>query len=178
MYRFAVFDVETPNRFNDRMSAVGITVMEEGEITEEYYTLVNPETFFDTFNISLTGIHPAAVQDAPTFPDVWEKIEPLMSNGILVAHNAVFDLGVLRRCLKHYEIPWKKYARYLCTVQMGRKVLPGMSHKLNVLSDYYGIPLEHHIASSDSHACAVILQNYIKEGADPKQFIRTYRISE
>ena len=51
MYRFVVFDVETPNRFNDRMSAVGITVMEEGGITEEYYTLVTAESVLDAFNI-------------------------------------------------------------------------------------------------------------------------------
>ena len=34
MARFIVFDVETPNRKNNRMSAIGITVVEEGKITE------------------------------------------------------------------------------------------------------------------------------------------------
>ena len=178
MYRYVAFDVETPNRFSDRMSAIGISVIEEGIITEEYYTLVNPETVFDYFNVQLTGISPQTVKDAPAFPEVWKKIEPVLSGGILVAHNAVFDMGVLKKCLNHYDIPWKKYAKYLCTVQMGRRVLPGMSHKLNVLSDYYGIPLDHHVASSDASACAKIFLKYIESGADPKQFIRTYRISE
>ena len=36
------------------------------------------------------------------------KIEGLMSGGVLVAHNAAFDLGVLRRCLDDYDIAWKK----------------------------------------------------------------------
>ena len=56
--RFIVFDTETPNHRNDRMSAIGITVVEHGQITEEFYSLVNPETEFDWFNIRLTGITP------------------------------------------------------------------------------------------------------------------------
>ena len=30
--RVVAFDVETPNSLNDRMSAVGITVMERGQV--------------------------------------------------------------------------------------------------------------------------------------------------
>ena len=174
MSRFTVFDVETPNGANDRMSAIGITVIEDGVIADEFYSLVNPETHFAPFNVQLTGISEELVRDAPTFPEVWKKIEPILSEGMAVAHNAVFDLGVLKKCLCGYGIQWKPYTRYLCTVQMGRRLLPGMGHKLNELCDYYGIPLEHHRAASDSRACAEILLHYIDSGADLKQFIRTY----
>ena len=173
MSRFTVFDVETPNRMSNRMSAIGITVIEDGAITDEFYSLVNPETHFDYFNTQLTGISEETVWDAPTFPEIWTQIEPLMSDGLLVAHNAVFDMNVLKRCLHDYEIEWKPYARYICTVQMGRRLLPGMRHKLNVLCDYYGICLDHHKADSDSHACAEILLRYLADGADVRQFIRT-----
>ena len=173
MSRFVAFDVETPNGRCDRMSAIGITVIEEGIIIDEYYSLVNPETYFDYFNTVLTGISEETVRDAPTFPEVWKKIEPIMSEGLLVAHNAVFDLGVLRKCLNAYEIEWRPYARYLCTVQMGRKLLPGMKHNLNVMCDHYGIPLDHHQAMSDSRACAKILMRYMEDGADIREFIRT-----
>ena len=57
---------------------------------------------------------------------------------------------------------------------MGKRLLPGVSHNLKMLSDYYGIDLNHHQASSDSHACAEILLRYIDDGADIKQHIRTY----
>jgi len=173
MSRFVVFDVETPNRYNNRMSSIGITVIENGIITDEFYSLVNPETHFDYFNVRLTGIDEDSVRDAPTFPELWEKIEPVMSSGLLVAHNAVFDMNVLKKCLADYEIDCPSYAKYLCTVQMGRRVLPGIGHKLNELCDYYGICLNHHNAASDSRACAEILLHYIEEGADVKQFIRT-----
>ena len=48
------------------------------------------------FNIQLTGISEKTVADAPAFPDLWAEIEPIFSSGILVAHNAVFDMGVLK----------------------------------------------------------------------------------
>ena len=90
-----------------------------------------------------------------------------------MAHNAQFDMGVLKKCLLAYEIEWKPCAHYICTVQMGRRLLPGISHKLNDLCDYYGIALDHHKADSDSRACAQILLRYLQSGADIRPFIRT-----
>ena len=176
MSRYIAFDVETPNRWNHRMSAIGITMMENGAAADEFYSLINPETRFDPFNIQLTGISEASVRNAPTFPELWLKIQPLMSSGLLVAHNAVFDMSVLKKCLRDYGIRWRPSVPYLCTVQMGRRVLPGMSHKLDALCDYYGIRLNHHHAGSDSRACGEILLRYIKNGADPAPFIRTYAL--
>ena len=176
MYRYIVFDVETPNRYNNRMSAIGIAVIENGTVTEEFFSYVDPQTFFDRFNTQLTGIDKNTVAGAPTFPELWERIEPIMSSGVLAAHNAVFDLGVLKKCLQAYDIEWKSTVKYCCTVQMGRKVLPGISHKLNVLCEHYGIALDHHKADSDSRACAEILLRYFESGAQEREHIRTFRL--
>ncbi len=176
MNRYVVFDVETPNRYNSRMSAIGITVVENGEIAESFYSLVNPEQPFDWFNVQLTGISAEAVADAPTFPELWEQIRPTMESGVLVAHNASFDIGVLRKCLSDYGIAWKSSVPGLCTVVMGRRLLPGISHRLNDLCDCFGLELDHHHADSDSRACAEILLRYLADGADPKAFIRQYRL--
>ena len=176
MYRYIVFDVETPNRYNNRMSAIGIAVIENGTVTEEYFSYVDPQTFFDRFNTQLTGIDKNTVAGAPTFPELWERIEPIMSSGVLAAHNAVFDLGVLKKCLQAYDIEWKSTVKYCCTVQMGRRLLPGISHKLNVLCEHYGIALDHHKADSDSRACAEILLRYFESGAQEREHIRTFRL--
>ena len=176
MYRYIVFDVETPNRFNDRMSAIGVAVVEDGAIREEFFSYVDPETFFDPFNTRLTGIDRNTVRGAPAFPALWRRLEPVFSGGVLAAHNAPFDLGVLKKCLAHYGIPWKTSVRYCCTARMGRVLLPGMKHNLNILCGHYGIPLDHHHAGSDSRACAEILLRYLRDGADERQFIRTYRL--
>ena len=177
MYNYVVFDVETPNRENNRMSAIGISIVKEGRITREFYSLVNPETYFDYFNERLTGISEEMVLYEPNFAELWQKIEPLMSDGILVAHNAPFDMSVLKRCLQAYEIDWKPYVHYLCTVQVGRKHLPDMKHKLDDMCEHYNIALEHHHAGSDSHACAEILMNYANEGVELNKFIRTYKFT-
>ena len=174
--RYIVFDVETPNRYNSRMSAIGISVVEAGHIVREFYSLVDPEQPFDWFNSQLTGINEETVFDAPSFPELWPRLEPLLSSGILVAHNASFDIGVLRKCLESYEIAWKPYVRGVCTVTMGRSLLPGISHKLNDLCEHYGICLNHHRADSDSHACAEILIRYMESGAEPEKYIRSYRM--
>ena len=86
-------------------------------------------------------------------------------------------MGVLKKCLTEYGIEWKSSAKYICTVQVGRKLLPGMSHSLNVMCDHYGIELDHHKADSDSRACAEILLRYMESGADVDSFIRTYRLT-
>ncbi len=174
--RYVAFDVETPNHLNHRMSAIGITVIDDGAVTEEFYSLVDPETDFDWFNTRLTGIDADAVAGAPTFAELWPTIEPLMSSGVLAAHNASFDMRVLRSCLDHYEIDWKRSARCLCTVQISRRLRPGISHKLNDLCACFGIELDHHHADSDSRACAEILLRYIREGADLAPFIKSYSL--
>ena len=172
--RYIVFDVETPNHLNNRMSAIGITVLEDGVITDSFFSYVNPETEFDYFNTQLTGIDENTVADAPTFPEVWKSISGLMGSGILVAHNAVFDLGVLKKCLQHYELEWKRSAPYCCTVVMGRRLLPDIRHNLDVMCEYYGIDLSHYKADSDARAAAEILRKYMEAGADIVSFVKPF----
>ena len=164
--RFICFDVETPNARSDRMSAIGITVVEGGAVTESFFSYVNPEEPFDPFNTELTGISAETVASAPTFARLWPEIRRIMSGGVLAAHNAPFDLGVLQKCLNDYGIRWKTQVQYVCTVQIGRRILPGISHRLNDMCSYYGIALDHHKADSDSRACAEILIRYLQSGVD------------
>ena len=175
--RYIVFDVETPNHFNNRISAIGITIIEDGRITDSFFSYVNPETFFDSFNTQLTGIDERTVADAPTFAGLWESVEPIFSSGILVAHNASFDMGVLKKCLVDYGIDWKTDVPYCCTVQIGRRLLPGMKHSLNTMCDYFGISLDHHKADSDARAAAEIMLRYMGTGAEIENFVKKYRFA-
>ena len=173
--RFIAFDVETPNYANDRISAIGITIIENGAVTEDYYYLVNPEVHFDTFNVRLTGITSEMVADKPAFPELWQQIEPIMSSGLLIAHNAPFDMGVLTQCLTDYGIEWQPFTYYACTCVMGRACYPNLpNHKLNTLCEYLQINLNHHNAGSDSHACAELLLDYMRRGLKADRFLRRY----
>lgn len=173
--RFIAFDVETPNCANNRMSAIGITVVERGQVVEDFYSLINPETHFDTFNIGLTGITPKMVDDKPTFLKLWEEIEPLMESGLLIAHNAPFDMGVLAKCLSAYGIEWQPFTYYACTCAMGRACYPELqNHRLNTLCDYLDLDLNHHNAGSDSRACAELLLDYMRHGMNIERYMRKY----
>lgn len=175
MERYIVFDVETPNFNNNRMSAIGVAIVEDGEIARHFGTVVNPECHFDAFNVRLTGITPAMAADAPTFPQLWEFLEPYFSDGVLAAHNAPFDLGVLGKCLRDYGIAWKPYAEYICTCRLGRRVYPELpDHKLDTMCRALGIPLDHHKADSDALAAAELLVRYHREGADIRRSVREY----
>ena len=156
MPKYIVFDVETPNRYNNRMSAIGISIVENGKIVKSFFSYVDPEQSFDWFNTKLTG--------------------PILSSGVLVAHNASFDMGVLKKCLKDYNIQWKSAVPYCCTVQIGRRVLPEISHKLNNVCDHYGICLDHHRADSDSTAAAKILLRYMEKGTVITDFVKEYML--
>ena len=177
--RYAVFDVETPNERNDRMSAIGVAVVEQGEITQSFFTLIDPETYFAPFNMQLTGITPERVLRAPNFGQAWERLCPLLSDSVLVAHNAPFDLSVLARCLRAYCIDWEQFVPYVCTVRMTRAALPDLpDHRLNTLCDHWHIPLDHHRADSDSLACAHLLLRCMQSGVPPQRFLRKYDLLE
>ena len=176
--RYIAFDVETPNSANDRMSAIGITVIENGVIVDDFYSLVNPEARFDYFNIQLTGITPEMAAEAPAFPQLWAEIEPLMSSGVLVAHSAPFDMGVLAKCLTAYGIDWRDCASYACTCAMGRVCYPELAnHKLNTMCAYLDVNLDHHNAGSDSRACGELLLDYMRHGLNISRYVRFFDLT-
>ena len=155
--KYIAFDVETPNHLNDRVSSLGVSIIDDDGCIQTKEYIVNPECYFDPFNISLTGITPEMVENAPTFPEVWAEIEPLFTCNTLVAHNALFDLGVLQKTLTAYDLSTPVF-EYLCTLRITRRVLPELdNHKLSTICSFFGIPLNHHHAGSDSEACARIL---------------------
>ena len=177
--RYIVFDTETPNARNDRMSQIGVCVVENGAVTRSFGSLVNPECGFDAFNISLTGITPAAVRGKPCFAALWEDgLGELLSGGVLAAHNAPFDMAVLAKCLAHYGLAWRPRAEYIDTVRLARAVFPELpNHRLNTVADYLGIELDHHDAASDAMACARILIESERRGAALENFVRGYDLA-
>lgn len=174
MERYVVFDTETPNCHNDSICSIGIVVVEDGKIVDERYDLVDPEARFDVFNVELHGICPDMVRFEKNFPVLWQEIEPLMSSGVLVAHNAPFDLGVLGKLFRRYGIS-RIADPYLCTVQLGRRCIPeAPNHKLNTLCQLLQIDLDHHNAASDARACAELLCHYMQKGLQVKNYVKQW----
>ncbi len=156
--KIAVFDLEMPSARRDAISAVGITLIEDGKITNSYYTLVNPECPFDPFTVELTGITPEMATAHPNFGALWEEMRPWFEGALLCAHGASGDLHVLARTLRRYGIEWVDSVRFLCTVETAKQCFPDQErYALHLLSAALGIPIKHHVASSDAAAAAEIL---------------------
>ena len=173
--KFVCIDVEMPNGESNRISAIGLSIFENGVLTKQFYSLVNPETWFQPYVVRLIGITPDMVKDAPNFAALWPTLEPLLSDCVLVAHGAGNDLKALGRCLRHYKIPWNTEVPYICTVEACTSLYPQRKgYSLDVLCDDFGIALEHHQALSDSEACGRLLLHCMADGLDPESCIKQF----
>ncbi|MDD6044099.1 MAG: 3'-5' exonuclease [Clostridia bacterium] len=174
--RYTAVDVETPNRNNDSICSIGIVHMEYGTPVYLREFLVNPHEHFDDYNIKIHGITPEMVKDAPTFREIWPEIAPFFS-GIMAAHSATFDLGVICKSLALCDIPIPDIT-YACTLTKARKHLPKEecgSHRLNDLCAGLNVPLEHHHnALDDALGCALILEKLIDRFGCDKSDLRIY----
>lgn len=155
---FTAIDFETANRYPTSACSIGIVVVQDGEITEEFSHLIKPEPYY--FNkkfIEIHGITPAMVEDAPSFYDLWSVIGRYFDTEALVAHNAGFDISVLKACLERADL-YARLPESFCTCRLSRKLVKGLpNYKLNTLCDHFGIALNHHEALSDARGAAKIM---------------------
>lgn len=152
---YTFFDVETPNRRNDRICSIRAVVTDQdGTVVEKKSYLVNPESSFDDINVHIHGIAPVDVRNAKTFPELWyDSLSAFFPVDGVVAHNARFDLSVLTKTLVSYDIPSPKMS-YACTLDMSKKIDFIGGGKLPHVCEALGIELErHHQAESDATAC-------------------------
>ena len=168
---FVAIDFETATSSWTSICSMGICVVENNRIKETKGMLFRPEPFeFNDYNIAIHGITPQMVWDKPTFSDCWSEIKPYLEGKLVVAHNASFDVGALRKTLDLSEMILPTFD-YICTVKLSQKAYPELlSHKLNALGDALGIKFSHHTACDDAYACAKVLLHIIKDfGVNSKE---------
>ena len=160
MNRFIAIDFETANKFPLSACALGVVVFEDGiEVLRRSWLLKPPSPYdvFDPINIRIHGTTADMVALAPNFADIFPTIEPYLHHSVVIAHNADFDIGILRTLMNYYHFDMNKVL-YGCTVQLSRQAFSGFpNHKLNTVAHMLGFPLNHHDALSDALACANIL---------------------
>ncbi len=144
---------------------IGLSLVREGVIVESKSWLIKPACFpyMNPWNERVHGISTSDVAQAATFEELWSELRPYLDDQVVVAHNASFDMGVLRAALAHYDIavPW---VEYFCSVSLSRKVWKGLpSHSLGSLCTYHNIQFQHHRAGDDARACAQIVLNAFEE---------------
>ena len=155
--RYVAIDFETANNQPTSACSVGLAKMEQGSLVDSFYSLIRPpSSYFSPMNISIHGIRPEDVTDAPEFDRIWPEILLFIGDDFLIAHNAPFDVGILRAMLTHYELPIPPL-RYTCTVRISRKIWPQFSsHHLTDLSRRFGFDYRAHHALDDAVNCALV----------------------
>ncbi|WP_051297742.1 DEDD exonuclease domain-containing protein [Brevibacterium album] len=160
---FVVVDLETTGasgNAND-ITEIGAVRVCGGEVRGEFQTLVRPEgTAISPFVTRLTGITNAMVADAPPLSAVLPSFLEFAAGAVLVAHNAPFDIGFLRRACARLDYPWPA-PRVLDTVVLARKLLPRSQvrdHKLATLARHFSAQVSpDHRALSDARATVDVL---------------------
>ena len=158
MEDFAAIDFETANGARTSVCSVGVVVVRRGEITQRFYSLIQPEpNYYSWFCQRVHGLDHSDTDGAPLFPDVWTHIAPLVEGLPLVAHNAPFDSGCLKAVMRCYRMDDPGYVFY-DTLSVSRRVFPhAPNHQLQTIAALCGYDLSrHHHALADAEACAYI----------------------
>ncbi len=152
---FITIDFETATSERDSPCEIGLTFVKERQIVETKSWLIKPRySEFDYFNILIHGIKPEHVADKPEFSELWTELKPLIENQFLIAHNASFDISVLRNTLQTYQLPFPTL-NYSCSYIFSKSIWPALpAYDLKTLCKINNIDLNHHSAGSDSKATA------------------------
>jgi DNA polymerase-3 subunit epsilon len=155
---FVAIDFETAKYSRESACSVGLVKFLNGKASDTFYSLIRPPVLY--IRPDFTDIHGLTVddvRDAPDFAEVWKSgILPFTGGLPLAAHNAVFDMGVLRAALGWYGLPIPPL-NYFCTLQLSRTAWPELeSHALTSLGEHFGIIYDAHNALADAETCGAI----------------------
>ena len=170
---FVVFDIETTglNSHTNEIIEIGAVKIKAGRIVDRYSQLINPGRPIPYHITEITSITDEQVANEPKIDEVIGKFVDFVGDAVLVAHNAPFDMGFIKRDIKKYlSIDYQ--CSVIDTLQMARDLFPDLKkYGLGDLNKTLGLALEkHHRAVDDSQATAnmfiIFLDKYKEKGLE------------
>ncbi|MHB8172290.1 MAG: PolC-type DNA polymerase III [Thermincolia bacterium] len=156
---YIVFDIETTgfSPSANEIIEIGAVKVVDGIITQRFSSFIKPDNPIPYEITQLTGINHNMVSDAPPIVEVLPRFMEFVGNGVLVAHNALFDTGFLRVKLNRH-LGRSLANPILDTLGLARALLPKLkNHKLKTLTEEFDVKLEnHHRAVDDADATTQI----------------------
>ncbi|WP_339125853.1 PolC-type DNA polymerase III [Fusobacterium nucleatum] len=177
---FVVFDIETTglNSHTNEIIEIGAVKIKAGRIVDRYSQLINPGRPIPYHITEITSITDEQVANEPKIDKVIGKFVDFVGDAVLVAHNAPFDIGFIKRDIKKYlNIDYQ--CSVIDTLQMARDLFPDLKkYGLGDLNKTLGLALEkHHRAVDDSQATAnmfiIFLEKYKEKGLEYMKDINT-----
>lgn len=161
---YIVFDIETTgfSSIRDRIIEIGAVKVVNGKIVDRFSTFVNPQRPIPFEITNLTSITDEMVMESPAIDVILPKFLEFVGDGVLVAHNAGFDVGFIEQNCRNLGL--NDHFVYADTVALARVLLPTLSkYKLNVVAKALNISLEnHHRAVDDAGATAEIFVKFVE----------------
>jgi DNA polymerase III subunit epsilon len=161
---FVAIDFETANHSFDSICQIGVVVFVEGCVAETWETLVDPQDYFDGWNVSIHGIEERHVVGAPKFPDVFQRLCGLLA-GQIVVHHTPFDKVALAQAFEKHQL-LEVSCQWLDTARVVRRAWPEFSQRgygLKNVAKTLGIDFKHHSAQEDARASGEILIQAIRQ---------------
>lgn len=159
---FTAIDFETANSHPSSACSVGMVRVRAGVVVDRVHWLIRPpaaHAAFLPFNIKIHGITAAMVAEARSWSEQLGELREFIGTDVAVAHNASFDMGVIRAACAESVAPTPRL-KYLCSVQVSRKTYEIPSHRLPLSAAAAGYgEFAHHDALADAEACAAIISD-------------------
>ena len=157
---FIAIDFETANNKFNSACSLGMVFVEDNKIVDEKYFLIQPPTLnFLPSHIKIHGITADDVRNERKFDEIWEEIKHYFNDTPIVAHNAYFDMSVLKACLDEYHLDYSDFP-YICSITISNRAVRGMKvgQSLKDRTAFFHIKLDHHHnALADARACAELV---------------------
>ena len=171
---FVALDVETANADLSSICQIGMAQFRNGTIVEEWKTYVDPEDYFDGMNISIHGIDEATVKDAPTLPELANRIFGYLDGSITVCHTH-FDRVAILQAASKYNLRTPT-CTWLDSARVARRAWHEFAWKgygLENVCATLGYQFSHHDALEDAKAAAQVLLAAIqKTGLTVQDWLR------
>lgn len=161
---FVAIDVETANPDRASICQVGAVAVQDGEIVDTLDTLIDPETYFDPWNIEIRGISESTVHGAPCFPDIASRLREFVNDRVVPSHTP-FDRTACDRVHERYELQ-SPDRTWLDTARVSRRAWTQFATRgygLSNVAKHCGIEFRHHSAVEDARAAALILPKACSE---------------
>ena len=176
---FIAFDTETTglDPALGKIVEIGAVKFDRRGIVARYNVLINPEMPMPEEAGKVNGITDEMLKDKPLIAAVFPDFFDFIGTGVLVAHNAPFDINYVNAELKRGGKP-PLTNKVVDTRIFAKEVFPGLSsYALQDLAVQFGITaLEAHRAEDDARVCMElfekILSRFLKNNPELVEKIR------
>lgn len=163
MTKFVVVDIETANPDLTSICQIGIAVFENGNLIDQWESLINPNAYFDEMNVYIHGITPSMVRNSPTIKQVESKIKGYFADNVVCSYGA-FDRVSLTRIFPDLQNKWLDIMRVVRRSWDNKFSIKG--YGLSKVAKHLKIEqLNHHQALDDAITAGKVLHKAIEDNS-------------